>query len=248
MPAWFENDAFWEALAPFQTPPDRAADAPHELEQYLQLLDIYPDAPVLDVGCGTGHHAIELARQGFRVTAIDRSEKRIKEARERAAAAGVQVEFVVADMREFVRRSAFEAAFILGETFGIFDNIAEDALTVMQMYESLKPNGQLLIEPRSKELQSRNFAPRTWKRLPDGSILLEEKTVRPGWEWVDAKLVLVSEQGITDFATGYRPYSAVELADLVRRVGFAYVDCYGSPAATPYDHTAERFVFRTRRH
>jgi hypothetical protein len=34
----------------------------------------------------------------------------------------------------------------------------------------------------------------------------------------------------------------------VRRVGFAYVDCYGSPAATPYDHAADRLVFRTRRH
>ena len=48
---------------------------------------------ILDIGCGTGRHAIELARRGYRVTGFDLSEGQLRLAREKAAAAGVTVEF-----------------------------------------------------------------------------------------------------------------------------------------------------------
>jgi 2-polyprenyl-3-methyl-5-hydroxy-6-metoxy-1,4-benzoquinol methylase len=47
----------------------------------------------LDVGCGTGDNAIELAVRGFEVTAIDIADRPLSMAREKAAAAGVAVEF-----------------------------------------------------------------------------------------------------------------------------------------------------------
>ena len=40
---------------------------------------------ILDVGCGTGRHAIELTKRGYPVTGIDLSETQIKRAREKAA-------------------------------------------------------------------------------------------------------------------------------------------------------------------
>ena len=52
----------------------------------------------LDVGCGTGDNAIELASRGFEVTAIDLADRPLALAREKAAAAGVAVEFRRADV------------------------------------------------------------------------------------------------------------------------------------------------------
>ena len=47
---------------------------------------------ILDIGCGTGRHAIELAGRGYGVTGFDLSEGQIRRAREKAAAAGVAVD------------------------------------------------------------------------------------------------------------------------------------------------------------
>jgi SAM-dependent methyltransferase len=57
--------------------------------------------PVLDVGAGTGRVALVLARAGHSVTALDIDAELLAELRTRAAAAGVEVETVVADAAGF---------------------------------------------------------------------------------------------------------------------------------------------------
>jgi len=53
---------------------------------------------VLEIGCGTGTNAVELARRGFVVTAVDIAEPAIRIARDKARAATVTVDFRVADV------------------------------------------------------------------------------------------------------------------------------------------------------
>jgi SAM-dependent methyltransferase len=55
----------------------------------------------LDLGCGNGRHAVWLAQQGFRVTAVDFSQEALRQAHERAADAGVDVDWVRADIRAY---------------------------------------------------------------------------------------------------------------------------------------------------
>ena len=56
---------------------------------------------ILDVGCGTGRHAIELAKRGYQVTGIDLSEDQLKRAKEKAESEGVEVTFLQGDARDF---------------------------------------------------------------------------------------------------------------------------------------------------
>lgn len=56
-----------------------------------------PPGRALDLGCGSGRHAVWLAGQGWRVTAVDFAAEALRQARERAAAAGVAVDWVEAD-------------------------------------------------------------------------------------------------------------------------------------------------------
>lgn len=55
---------------------------------------------VLDIGCGLGDNAIYLAQQGFNVTGLDFAPSAIEQAKGRAAAAGVTIDFQVADATE----------------------------------------------------------------------------------------------------------------------------------------------------
>jgi cyclopropane fatty-acyl-phospholipid synthase-like methyltransferase len=57
-----------------------------------------PYGKALDIGCGTGPHAVRLARLGWQVTGIDVVPQAVRKAREGAAAEGVEARFVAGDV------------------------------------------------------------------------------------------------------------------------------------------------------
>jgi len=87
---------------------------------------------ILDVGCGTGRHAIELSRRGYRVTGIDLSESQLKRAREKAAGQGLDIDFQLQDARKLPFNKRFDAVIMLCE--GGFPLMETDEMN----YEILK--------------------------------------------------------------------------------------------------------------
>ena len=59
-----------------------------EVDFLFEVMSLRPGMTLLDVGCGTGRHAVEMARRGLLVTGIDISEGMLEQARRRAAEAG----------------------------------------------------------------------------------------------------------------------------------------------------------------
>ncbi len=70
---------------------------------------------IIDIGCGTGRHAIELAKRGYNVTGVDLSEDQIKRAREKSREAGLAVDFQVQDARNLSFTGQFDLAIMLCE-------------------------------------------------------------------------------------------------------------------------------------
>ena len=135
----FEDDEFWRDLGPILFTPDRWERAGGDVDQILQLLDPAPGASILDLACGPGRIALELARRCFRVTGVDRTAAYLAEARERAEADGLGVEFVDADMREFTRPDAFDLALNVSTSLGYFEDPADDRQVLENVYASLAP-------------------------------------------------------------------------------------------------------------
>lgn len=73
-----------------------------DIRRVLRVVDIKKGERILDAGCGTGRYAIEFARLGARVLAVDASEKMIAIAREKAADNGLDtgIEFLIADIED----------------------------------------------------------------------------------------------------------------------------------------------------
>ncbi|BDZ67045.1 class I SAM-dependent methyltransferase [Methanobacterium ferruginis] len=101
---------------------------------------------ILDVGCGTGRHAIELAKRGYSVTGVDLSENMLNRAREKAIDTGVQIDFEKADARNLPFEDEFDLVIMLCE--GAFPLMETDQMN-FQILESaaraLKKDGKLIF-------------------------------------------------------------------------------------------------------
>ncbi len=101
---------------------------------------------ILDIGCGTGRHAVELARRGYAVTGIDLSESMLAVAKEKAAKAGVIIDFRRCDARAMPFAGEFDAAIMLCE--GAFPLMETDAMNfqiLQNAAKALKPGGTFIF-------------------------------------------------------------------------------------------------------
>lgn len=101
---------------------------------------------ILDIGCGTGRHSIELARRGYRVTGIDLSPDQLRMAISKADTAGVFVEFIQKDARHFNFNQQFDLAIMICE--GAFPLMETDEMNfqiLQNAFSSLKPDGKLIF-------------------------------------------------------------------------------------------------------
>jgi SAM-dependent methyltransferase len=89
--------AHWEEMYHAGTPPWDTGRPSSELIRVVGAAKIRP-CRAIELGCGTGTNAVWLAHQGFDVTGVDLVPLAIEQAKKRAAAAGVGVRFVAADL------------------------------------------------------------------------------------------------------------------------------------------------------
>jgi SAM-dependent methyltransferase len=99
---------------------------------------------VLDLGCGTGSHAIELARRGYDVVGVDRSLAMLGQARAKAEHAGVRVEFRASDLREFREQRRFDAASMMFAVLG-YQHENSDVLAALRAARAQLRAGGLLV-------------------------------------------------------------------------------------------------------
>jgi len=96
---------------------------------------------IIDIGCGTGRHAIELTIRGYSVTGIDLSESQLKRAREKAEQLNLKIEFLQHDARNLPFENQFDVAIMLCE--GGFSLMETDEMN----FEILKNVAKTLKSP-----------------------------------------------------------------------------------------------------
>ncbi len=239
---WYDNDETWEILAGVLFTRRRWERAETEIGLLIALLGITGDEAILDIPCGTGRHALELARRGFDVTGVDRTASYLEEARRRARDENLQVRWVHEDMWSFSRPEAFDIVLNMYTSFGYFEDVADDRLAARGFFDALRPGGRLVMELHGKENLAAGFSARDWVELDDGRVLLEERTIVDDWRAVRNRWIVYHDGGRYELEFSLRLYGAAELVDLLRDVGFSEITVFGNLEGDPYDEHARRLV------
>lgn len=236
--------ALWDSLSVdydrFVNWEDRLAREMPFLDGFLSQREAYR---VLDVACGTGHHAIALAERGYEVLGVDVSEGMIAKARANARAGASAASFEPAGFTELrdVVTDPYDAALCLGNSLPSLVTEAELRSALTGMGEELVSHGSLIV-------QNLNYD-RVWPRRQRFMPLESHSDGDEEWlffRFVDFHretltfnmVVLFRRDGTWNYraeTTDLRPIFRDDLARLLEDVGFASMQFFGDYDHNPYD-------------
>lgn len=109
-------------------------------------LDFNKSLKIIDIGCGTGRHSIELTRRGYNVTGVDLSDSQLMRAKEKARNLNLEIDFQKHDARKLPFSNEFDMVIMLCE--GAFPLMETDEMNfeiLKNATKALKENGKFIF-------------------------------------------------------------------------------------------------------
>lgn len=226
---------------------EESGDEIGHLQELLADHGLHPET-ALDVACGIGRHAVELAESGVEVHGVDISPEYVDSARERATDAGVEdsTSFEVADMRELSTRDrTYDLVTNLWTAFGYFDEETNEAVAE-GFHDRVASDGALVMELANKEAIMANYTESSASR-GDGLLYVERSEYTPETGRMETTMTLfrydedqadesdpdatgagdTQYEQVGEMTWDTRLYSPAELRRLLERAGFSEVSLYG---------------------
>ena len=236
---WFVDlfDEDYLRTLPFLTPQATQAEA----EFVIDAMGLSPGAQVLDVGCGYGRHAMELAARGFHVVGLDLSTPLLVRGGEEAHRRGLTINFIRGDMRELDFDAQFDGAYCLFSTFGYFDD-ETNKKTASNIARALKPGGRVMFEILNRDYVIADLPTRVWWE-GEGCVVLEEVELNYFSSRIQVNRSVVFDDGRQlEQEISVRAYSLHEVGKLMHSAGFRVLEVSGGY------HTRGRFFGNQSRH
>lgn len=213
----------------------------NEVDFLVTHLNLGAQARVLDVGCGFGRHCIELARRGIAAVGVDPSPAMIAAARERAAAAEVDVQFVCADGETFAVDGEFDAAICLFTTLGQMGEAGDNLALMDNVFSFLRNGGGFVVETPQRDAAVR--ALKTAERFGGDDAYTEiERVFDARDSVVTERFRVVSPQAERTFILRYRLFSADELAGILTDAGFQTIARFADYSRSALDDDSPTMI------
>jgi SAM-dependent methyltransferase len=231
--------------------------SPDQTRREADYIEMLLNAPVpahlLDVPCGAGRLAVELAARGHRVTGLDIEPALIDEALRHAAAQGVResVRVEPRDMRDLPWQNTFDGAYCFWESFGFFDDEGNRAF-LAAVAGALKPGGRFVFDTHVMETMLPHLGPRTWNRVIDPTgggdlLVLEDHAYDHVRATLTRHLMLIRAGQTAQTTITTRLYGYRELVALLESAGFTACEGYTWLSLVPFMIGAPRLVMVAQR-
>jgi SAM-dependent methyltransferase len=219
------------------------SDARTALLSILQHVGLEEGSQILDLCCGPGRYATELAKMGFEVVGIDINEDYVALAQKLVEQERVSPEIIVGDMREISYVDRFDAVINVGTSFGFFETDAENQLVVELIARALKPGGRFLLEMGNRDYFLKNFEAARSRENPGGSVTQVQRTFDYERSRMDTTFRKSSNGELVEaWAHSWRAYTLAEVASLLSHADLELVDTFGGWQSEPYDVDAPRMA------
>lgn len=206
---------------------------------------------VLDLACGTGTIAVELARRGYRVIGLDLSEEMLAVADAKARQAGVEVFFTRQDLRSFRLPEKADAAVCLFDSLNYLTSPEDLEKAFRRVAAALAAGAPFLFDLHT-EYRLRWYGETTFAYRGDDIAYIWESEYDPEKRLCTMELTLFVRQPDGRYARfeevhEERAHTSGEVESALRRAGLELVGVYGELSCEPPRPDEGRVFYLVRR-
>jgi SAM-dependent methyltransferase len=227
------------------TPQTLRARTEREVEGILRLLSLRPGDSILDCPCGYGRHSIPLAQKGLRVTGSDINQEMLDAAYRNVNGTG-NIQFARENMLTLEYRERFDAVINMFLAFGFFDTDEDNVRVLENFYRALKPGGRFLLhtDVNVGRIVGGKYKFREQRNLRSGRTLEIVESYDPERMRLNGQWILIDAAGNREELKPYscRIYTAEEITELCRSVGFESVRLYGGWGGEDLEDESEEMI------
>lgn len=197
-----------------------------------KTLDLRGGEKILDLACGFGRHALELARRGCKVIGVDITKEYVDDANTSAIREGLEAQFILRDIRNIDYMEEFDVVLNLADgAIGYLENDTENRKIFEAAASALKPGGKHFIDICNAEYARKHFPKRHWEVGRNALALAD-------FDWDEQRSVMY--YGGSDIPYGeplekpteihsfpIRLYGHNELKEIYDGLGMRFVTYYG---------------------
>ena len=236
---WF-NTSYYHTL--YQN--RNTAEASAFIHRLLAYLSPPGEARILDLACGSGRHAIELASKGYDVTGIDLSPESIRLA---AQSESENLHFYVHDMRDIFRTRYFDYVFNFFTSFGYFDRPAENEQAMRAISSGLVNGGILVIDYLNVVRAIEQLVPHSTAEY-DGIQFIMEREADDRFIYKHIQVIDSHRNETYQFMERVAVLDYQRFDRLLTDAGLTLLTTFGNYALEPFDvETSERLILVAQR-